>query len=152
MRTKDELLPCPTLMECLGEFNLNMNDNTLLDGVLKDNRVFCFPGFSKPEEGIVSFLDHFRGKPNGVLFLPAAMDAKWFHDQILTKAQALFIFKKRPRLYDPDIKDYSKIRSLVPMCLAFFGDNMWASHLNLPKLLDEFGGSFLYISKGNYVQ
>lgn len=145
MKTKDELSPCPKLMDCLGEFDLNMNDNTLLSGKPKDNRVFLFPGFSKPDVQILSFLDHFKGQPNGVLFLPAAMDAKWFHELVLSRAQALYVFKKRPRLYDPDLGDYSNIRSLVPLCLAFYGDNMWASKLKLDRLMTEFEGSFLNI-------
>ncbi|MCC8199960.1 MAG: phage N-6-adenine-methyltransferase [Tannerellaceae bacterium] len=117
MKENDEWYTPKEIIRSLGEFDLDpatcekahaLNSSakhfyTLQDNGLKQQwfgRIWLNPSYSNPliQQFLIKMAEHNRG----IALVFAKIEAKWFHDIVLSKATAIKFLYDRVRFYKPD--------------------------------------------------
>lgn len=129
--TKEEWYTPPSLITALGDFDLDVcicedrNWNTAKnhmtkkkDGLIQDwfGRVWCNPPYGRET---FKWLNKLSRHGNGIALIFARTETIGFHEEIWSKADAVFFFKGRLKFYHKDGTEGGVANA--PSCLVAYG-------------------------------
>ena len=151
----DEWLTPPEIIKALGEFDLDpcsphpdkrpwrtaqKHFHQEMNGLNQQwvGRVWCNPPYGREA---FRWLEKLAAHGNGIALVFARTETIGFHEQVWSKADAIFFFKGRISFYKVDGKNPNALdRSNAPSCLVAYGENNVASLKN-----DRLKGKLIYL-------